>query len=188
MDLIVTGVIAGVLGTLVMDSLNHLFARIGMISKIDIRMIGRMAAGWARGQFYYRHPDEIEQVPNEVFYGYVTHYAIGIGFAIPYVIGWHLLVGGAPSPEWAIVYGVATTAGSWFFIFPSMGLGAIGRRSPEGIKSSLSSIGQAPVLWCGYGDRDCSCIMPETTNRKQKVMSPNLYLSLKSKDFSIPLR
>jgi hypothetical protein len=30
MDLIVTGVAAGVLGTLAMDCLNHLFARIGM--------------------------------------------------------------------------------------------------------------------------------------------------------------
>ena len=44
MDLIVTGVVAGVLGTLVMDSLNHLFARIGVISKIDVGIIGRMDA------------------------------------------------------------------------------------------------------------------------------------------------
>ena len=42
MDLIVTGAVAGVLGTLMMDSLNHLFARIGVISKIDVRLIGRM--------------------------------------------------------------------------------------------------------------------------------------------------
>ena len=40
MDLIVTGVVAGVLGTLLMDSLNHLFARTGVISKIDVGMIG----------------------------------------------------------------------------------------------------------------------------------------------------
>ena len=44
MDLIVTGVVAGALGTLMMDSLNHLFARIGVISKIDVRLIGRMDA------------------------------------------------------------------------------------------------------------------------------------------------
>jgi len=34
MDLVVTGVVAGVLGTLVMDFLNLLCARTGMISKI----------------------------------------------------------------------------------------------------------------------------------------------------------
>ena len=44
MDLIVTGVVAGVLGTLMMDSLNHVFARIGVISKINVRIIGRMGA------------------------------------------------------------------------------------------------------------------------------------------------
>jgi hypothetical protein len=44
MDLIVTGVVDGVLGTLMMDSLNHLFARIGVISKIDVRLIGSMDA------------------------------------------------------------------------------------------------------------------------------------------------
>jgi uncharacterized membrane protein YeaQ/YmgE (transglycosylase-associated protein family) len=140
MSLIVSGIVAGVLGTLAMDLLNHLFARTRMISKIDIGMIGRMAAGWSQGRFYYRHPDEIVQIDNEVFFGYVSHYAIGIGFAIPYVIAWDLFIGGPASPMWAIVYGVVTTAGPYFLIYPSMGLGILGRRSPDGIKSSLSSL------------------------------------------------
>jgi len=149
MDLIVTGVVAGVLGTLVMDSLNHLFARTGMISKIDVGMIGRMAAGWARGRFRYGHPSEMEQVANEMLYGYVTHYTIGVGLAVPYVLGWDLLVGGPASPVWALAYGVATTVASLFFVFPSMGLGVFGRRSPEGIRSPLSSL--ANHLFYGVG-------------------------------------
>ena len=140
MDLIVTGVIAGVLGTLVMDSLNHLFARIGVISKIDVGIIGRMAAGWTQGRFMYRHPDEMECVSNEKTYGYFTHYAIGIGFAIPFVLGWDLLVEGPASPLWALTYGVATTVASVFFVYPSMGLGVFGWRSPEGIRAPLSSL------------------------------------------------
>ena len=59
MDLVAMGVVAGVLGTLAMDSLNLLFARTGMLSKIDVGMIGRMAVGWARGRFRYGHPSEI---------------------------------------------------------------------------------------------------------------------------------
>jgi hypothetical protein len=149
MDLIVKGIVAGVIGTLMMDSLNHLFFRMGLISKIDVGMIGRMAVGWTHGRFYYRHPDEIEKVSNAVPYGYVAHYAIGVGLAIPYVFGWHLLIGGCASPIWAIAYGVTTTAGSWFFIFPSIGLGILGRRSPEGVKSPLSSL--ANHLFFGVG-------------------------------------
>jgi uncharacterized membrane protein YeaQ/YmgE (transglycosylase-associated protein family) len=149
MDLFVTGVVAGVLGTLVMDSLNLLFARTGMLSKIDVGMIGRMAAGWASGRFRYEHPSEMEQVANEKFYGYFTHYTIGVGFAVPYVLGWDLLVGGPASPVWALAYGVATTVASYFFVFPSMGFGVFGRRSPEGIRAPLSSL--ANHLFYGVG-------------------------------------
>jgi len=149
MDLVVTGVVAGVLGTLMMDSLNFLCARTGMISKIDVGMIGRMAVGWARGRFRYGHPREVEQVENEMLYGYVTHYTIGVGLAVPYVLGWNLLVGGPASSVWAIAYGVVTTVASYFFVFPSMGLGVFGRQSPEGIKAPLSSL--ANHLFYGVG-------------------------------------
>jgi hypothetical protein len=132
-----------------MDSLNLLCARTGMISKIDVGMIGRMAGGWARGRFRYGHPSEVEQVANEMLYGYVTHYTIGVGLAVPYVLGWNLLVGGPASPVWAIAYGVVTTVATYFFVLPSMGLGVFGRRSPEGIKLALSSL--ANHLFYGVG-------------------------------------
>lgn len=149
MDLFVMTVAAGVLGTVVMDFLNHLFARTGMISKIDVRMIGRMAAGWMRGQFFYSHPDEMEQISNERLYGYLAHYMIGVSLALPFVFGWELLVGGPASPVWALIYGVVTTVASWFFVYPSMGFGAFGRRSPDGIKAALSSL--ANHLFYGIG-------------------------------------
>jgi hypothetical protein len=149
MNLIVKGVVVGVLGTLVMDLLNHLFARTGMLMKIEVRMIGRMVLGWARRRFRYGHPSEMEQVPNEMPYGYVAHYTIGVGLAVPYMIGWYLLVGGPASPVWAFAYGLATTTVSWFLVYPSMGLGVFGRRSPEGIKAPLSSL--ANHLFYGVG-------------------------------------
>jgi uncharacterized membrane protein YeaQ/YmgE (transglycosylase-associated protein family) len=149
MNLIFIGLLAGVLGTLVMDLLNYLFARAGIISKIDIGMIGRMAAGWTRGHFYYNHPDEVKKIDNEVFYGYLAHYGIGVGFSLPYVLGWNLLIGGIPSPESSILYGIATTAGSWLFIYPSIGQGVCGLRSAEGIRSCLSSL--ANHLFFGIG-------------------------------------
>jgi hypothetical protein len=149
MDLVVKVVVAGVMGTLMMDSLNLLCTRTGMISKIDVGMIGRMAVGWSRGRFRYGHPGEVEQVANEMLYGYITHYTIGVGLAVPYVIGWNLLVGGPASPVWAIAYGVVTTVASYFFVLPSMGLGVCGRRSPEGIRLALSSL--ANHLFYGVG-------------------------------------
>jgi len=149
MDLIVVGVVAGVVGTLAMDLLNLLFARTGTISKIDVGMIGRMAVGWVRGRFRYGHPSEMKQVANEMLYGYVTHYTIGVSLALPYVLGWDLLVGGPAAPTWAVAYGAATTVASYFLVFPSMGFGLLGRRSPEGIRAPLSSL--ANHLFYGVG-------------------------------------
>ncbi|MFC1525617.1 DUF2938 family protein [Candidatus Latescibacterota bacterium] len=149
MDIVVTGVVAGVLGTMAMDLLNPLFARTGLIVRIDVGMIGRMSAGWARGRFRYRHPAEMERVGHETLLGYITHYAIGVGLAVPFVLGWSLLIGGAVSPAWTLAYGLATTTASVFFVYPSMGLGVFGRRSPEGIRAPLSSL--ANHLFFGSG-------------------------------------
>jgi len=125
---------------LVMDLLNLLFARLGIITQMHMEVLGRMAVGWTRGRFRYGHPSEMKKVANELVYGYVTHYAIGVSLAVSYMLGWDLLVGGPSSPVWALAYGVATTVATWFFVFPSLGFGAFGRRSPEGLRATLSSL------------------------------------------------
>ena len=140
MNLVVVGVVAGVLGTVVMDLGNFLLSRAGVISRIHMGMLGRWAGGWTRGRFRYGHPSEMEEIANEVLYGFVTHYSIGVGLAVSYVLGWDLLVGGPASPLWAVAYGVATTVAPWFLTYPSVGFGALGMRSPEGLKAPISSL------------------------------------------------
>jgi len=140
MNLLITGFVAGVLGTLAMDLFNNLVARTGVFLKLDVAMIGRMAAGWIHGRFRYEHPDEMEQVSNEMVYGYLVHFAIGVGLAFLFILGWDFLVGGPASPVWAIQYGVSTTTASFFFVYPSMGLGVFGRRSPERFKAFITPL------------------------------------------------
>ena len=140
MNLFLTGVLAGVLGTLAMDSLNLVFARTGVLLRIDIGTIGRMSAGWARGRFRYRHPSEMKPVTNETLIGYITHYLIGVGLAVPFVLTWAHFSGGPAPPVWALAYGIATTVASVFVVYPSMGFGVFGRRSPDGIRAPLSSV------------------------------------------------
>ncbi len=137
---VVTGAFAGVVGTLVMDALNVLVSRAGWISRIDVATIGRMAAGWGRGRFVYSHPSEMPPVRNEVPLGILTHYTIGVVLAVPLVVGWSVVTGEAPPPAWALMYGIGTTVASWFGVYPSMGFGAFGRRSPDGMKATFSSL------------------------------------------------
>ena len=140
MNILVTGFLSGILGTLSMDLFNNLLARTGAFLKIDVAMIGRMAAGWKKGRFRYGHPDEMEPVTNEMGYGYLAHFGIGVSFSIPFFYGWDLCVGGPVSPLWSVLYGVMTTTASFLFVYPSMGLGAFGRRSPEKIKAFISPL------------------------------------------------
>jgi len=149
MKLLATGIVVGVIGTIVMDILNYLSARSGVLTKIETGTIGRMAAGWFRGRFFYNHPSEMTPVANERFYGYVAHYFIGIGLSVPFVLLWGLLVGGQISPAWALMYGISTTVASWFFVYPSMGFGVFGIRSPDGTKACFSSL--ANHLFYGIG-------------------------------------
>jgi len=123
-----------------MDLLNGLAARTGMILKTDVRMIGRMAVGWRRGRFCHPSPEEMEPVEAERMYGFAVHYLIGVALAVPFVLGWVVFVGGEVSPAWALAYGVATTAASWFLVYPSMGLGAFGMRSPDGCRAVLTPL------------------------------------------------
>jgi hypothetical protein len=140
MDLIISGIVAGVVGTIVMDLMNNLLSRTGMFLKIDVVMIGRMAVGWTRGRFRYEHPDDMEHVSNEMIYGYLMHFGIGVGLAVPFILIWGLLFGNIVPPLWAFLYGVSTTAASFFFVYPSMGLGLCGMKSPEKIKAFISPL------------------------------------------------
>jgi len=149
MSLLATGILAGAIGTIVMDGLNHLVAQTGLFLKIDVSMIGRMVAGWCKGRFRYRHPDEMTQVPNEIVYGYLAHFAIGIGLAVPFILVWNIMFGSPVPPAWAVLYGGATTVASFFFVYPLMGLGWCGLKSPERLKAFITPI--ANHLFYGVG-------------------------------------
>ena len=132
-----------------MDVLNHLVSRTGHILKIDVTMIGRMSAGWMRGRFRYDSPGQIEPYAHERLLGYLAHYAIGVALAAIFVVGWEKFIDSPASPAWAVVFGFATTVISEFLVYPSMGLGVCGRRSPEGLKAFVSPL--ANHLFFGIG-------------------------------------
>ncbi len=149
MDLLMTGIAVGVLGTIMMDLLNAVFARVGLIQRIDIPMIGRMSRGWTRGRFFYDSPDQVEPVSGELALGYLSHYLIGVGLATPFVVCWNVLAAGPISPAWILVYGIATTVASVLFVYPSLGLGFFGLRSPDGLKAPLSSLANHTFFGAG---------------------------------------
>lgn len=96
-DALLIGVAGGIVGTFVMDALNSLCVRIGLLVPIDHRMIGRLACGWLQGRYVHEHPEAVPSVDNEIAWGYGAHYFIGITLALAYVLGWNWLMDG-PAP------------------------------------------------------------------------------------------
>ncbi len=149
MEYVLTGIFIGILGTIVMDIGNVLLAKPGLIGRIDLRILGRMAAGWTRGRFIYGNPQDMRPVTREKLLGVLTHYGIGMGLSLAYVLGWELLTDKPLSATWTLIYGVGTTVASHFLVYPFMGLGVFGLKSPDGMRNMVSSL--ANHLFFGIG-------------------------------------
>jgi hypothetical protein len=61
--------------------------------------------------------------------GLAAHYLIGIVLTLVY-LGLLVVAHATPTALSAILYGTATTAFPWFLMFPSQGMGWLGRDAP----------------------------------------------------------
>lgn len=143
------GIAAGLFATAVMDAVNEVLVRARLVLAIDHRMIGRVVGSWATGRFAHRSPAAVPAYTLERPLGHAIHYGIGAAFGAAFVAGWRP-VGGAGLVS-AIGYGVLTTAAAYLLLFPSMGLGLCGRRSPAGWRLPLSSLVNHAVYGGGLG-------------------------------------
>ena len=57
---ITVGFLAGVAATLLMDVVNLVVARVGLLLPINHQMIGRVTGGWMRGRFAHAGRDDYE--------------------------------------------------------------------------------------------------------------------------------
>jgi hypothetical protein len=130
------GVPAGVLATVTMDIAMVAAERLGgsafTSKRLGPNMIGRWAAGLARGR--WRH-DEIEitsepAVRGELALGMLTHYATGIILTQAFVL-LPRRANGRTSLAVGTAYGIATAGLPLLVMFPSMGYGWFGLRSGE---------------------------------------------------------
>jgi len=129
-----TSLAVGVLATVTMDAAMVLAARLGgeafSSDKLAPEMIGRWAAGLARGRL--RHDDIVAEPPQpgEAAIGMATHYATGLALTFAYLVTMRSL-GRRPGLVSATGYGVATALLPFLILYPSWGYGCCGRRSDE---------------------------------------------------------
>jgi Protein of unknown function (DUF2938) len=129
----IVGLIVGILATVTMDVVAMIALRLGIAGRGPRRtgpdLIGRWIGYLLRGKF--RHTDILRTPPlrGELLLGLAAHYSIGIVLTLVY-LGLLVVAHATPTALSAIVYGTATTVIPWFLMFPSQGMGWLGRDAP----------------------------------------------------------
>ena len=163
---LVSGVGGGVVATVTMDVGMVLAARLAPAvlasDKIGPEMIGRWAAGLARGKWWHEDISAEQPVRGEVWLGFAAHYFTGIVLtgstsrpraAVP--------VG--PGVPGAVAYGVATSVLPLLLMYPSMGYGCCGRRSGDArslvwtMLAGHVGFGVGIGLWAAYQTKGMNC-------------------------------
>src|SRR5215475_6497380 len=130
----VLGLVVGLLATVTMDIVAVMALRFGIAGRGPRRtgpdLIGRWIGYLLRGKF--RHTDILQTLPlrGELVLGLAAHYSIGIVLTLVY-LGLLVVAHARPTVLSAILYGMATTVLPWFLMFPSQGMGWLGRNAPD---------------------------------------------------------
>lgn len=139
----------GVAATLTMDYMGKAARKLGMPAGTDPRWIGRWFRGFLHGRLFH---DDIRNAPEHAAdkrIALVGHYAIGITLAFFYLTVTRAFGVAPDNLVSALSYGFATNIFPWFLMFPAMGFGVCGRKSPEERNLFVASL--INHLFYGFG-------------------------------------
>jgi len=141
-------VLIGIGATAVMDVWLMLLNRLG-VPTLNFAFIGRWVGHLARGRFAHQAIAKALPIPAEVPLGWVTHYAVGIGFA-----GVLISIEGLdwvrhPTLLPAVAVGLGTVVVPLFVMQPAMGAGVAGTRTSAPLKNCLRSVANHSVFGAG---------------------------------------
>lgn len=139
MSILLSTLLIGIGATLVMDLWALLLKRLG-ITTLNFAMVGRWAGHLFRGRFHHAAIARAEPVANELMWGWIIHYAVGVLFAALLVAvmgqGWLR----APTVLPALLFGIVSVIAPFCVMQPAMGAGFFASRTPTPGKNRLRSL------------------------------------------------
>lgn len=140
-------VLVGIIATFTMDVLSVAAIKLRLIGPLPPHLIGRWFASVARGQAFHADIGQVSPIHREMAIAVPVHYAIGIIFALIYLLACSTLglMSGNPLP--ALGFALCTNVFPWLLMFPAMGYGWFGAHGPAGTRLFFSSL----VTHCFYG-------------------------------------
>jgi uncharacterized membrane protein YagU involved in acid resistance len=146
---IAAAIAIGIGATLLMDLWNLFLKRAFKIPSLNYCLLGRWLRHMAGGTVRHSSIATAQQKPFECTVGWIGHYAIGVAFAVVFVIlasaGWLA----RPTLLPALLYGIATVVFPFFIMQPSLGFGIAGSRTPNPAQARLKSLVTHTVFGVG---------------------------------------
>ena len=141
-------VFIGVGATVVMDVWLMFLMQQG-VPTLDFRLIGRWVGHLLEGQIAHTSIRQSSRIPGELVWGWLTHYAVGIAFAVLLVLVQGLAWTRTPSLLPAVMVGMSTVVAPLFVMQPAMGSGFAASRTPTPLKNCLRSLANHTVFGLG---------------------------------------
>jgi hypothetical protein len=140
--------LVGVGATAVLDIWLMVLNRLG-VPTLNFAFIGRWVGHLARGRFAHRAIANSAPIPAEAPLGWLTHYAVGIAFAMLLFAIQGLEWARQPTLLPAVAVGVSTAVIPLFVMQPAMGAGFAGSKTSSPIRNCLRSLANHTVFGAG---------------------------------------
>ena len=138
--LIFQGLISGIIATIIFDLFNISLKFAYNIDKPKWNFLGRYFLGYKEGRYIRSSLQEDDDVENELLWGYIIHYLIGIIYGLFYVFI-NLLIFDYPSLLIAYVIGFITVLGAWCYLMPfAYNLGFFASKSDQQFKTLTQNL------------------------------------------------
>ena len=138
--LIFQGLISGIIATIIFDLFNISLKYAYNIDKPKWNFLGRYFLGYKEGRYIRKSLQEDDDVENELLWGYIIHYLIGIIYGLFYVFI-NLLIFDYPSLLIAYVVGFITVLGAWCYLMPfAYNLGFFASKSDQQFKTLTQNL------------------------------------------------
>ena len=115
--IILQGLISGLIATLMFDLFNQSLNFAYSVDKPKWNLLGRYFLGYKEGKYIRNSLEDDEEVKNELLWGYIIHYGIGLIYGLIYVI-LNKIFFNYPSIFIAYLIGFMTVLGAWCYLMP----------------------------------------------------------------------
>ena len=130
-QMIWTGILMGLAGTLAMDIWAIFLEKFAEIPRPNWAMPGRWLGHVMRGKVFHESIGAAEEVPNERALGWGLHYGVGVLYGVLFVLfaGSDWIANPTFLPIW--IFSLLTIAAGWFLLQPGMGMGWAAAKTPD---------------------------------------------------------